>query len=134
MIARSGGDQAPNSYTRISGVKILRQKRGGPVASVQVGLPKEAGGDRAPRPPRLAKRAQFAVERTKSKPKPVGDRELQTKIGGRPDIRPPQREYQIDFGAPPSDALDRQQLGHGSLVIGASQSGKIEHPTGAQFA
>ena len=117
----------------MSGVKILRQKRGGAVASVQVGLPEEAGGDRAPWPPRFGERAQFALNRTRFETKPVRYRELQTKIGGRPDIRAPQREYQIDFGAPPSDALDREQLSHGSLVIGPSQADKIELPAGDQF-
>src|SRR6266481_6933212 len=117
----------------MSGVKILRQPRSGPVASVQVGLPEEAGGDRAPRPPNLGERAQFAFTRTRFETKPVRYRDLQTKIGCRPDIRPSQREYQIDFGAPPSDALDRQQLGHGGLVIGASEPDKIELAAGDQF-
>ena len=133
MIARNEGDQAPHSSRRMSGVKILRQKRGGPVASVQVGLPEKAGGDRAPGPPSLGERAQFAFKRTRFETKPVGYRDLQTKIGGRPDIRPPQREYQIDFGAPPSDALERQQLGHGSLVVGASEADKIERAAGDQL-
>src|SRR5438552_10641372 len=126
MIARTGDDQAPRDVRRMSGVKILRQKRGGPVASVQVGLPEEAGGNRAPRPPSLGERAQFRLAGARSKTKPVGYRELQTKIGGRPDIRPSQCEYQIDFRTPPSDALERQQLGHGRLVIGASEPDKIE--------
>src|ERR1700730_3126548 len=117
MIARNESDQAPHSSRRRSGVKIRRQKRGRPVASMQIGLPEEAGGDRAPRPPSLGERAQFAFKRTRFETKPVGYRDLQTKIGGRPDIRPPQREYQIDFGAPPSDALERQQLGPGSLIV-----------------
>src|SRR4029077_11236755 len=72
-------------------------------------------------------------KRTRFETKPVRYRELQTKIGGRPDIRPPQREYQIDFGAPPSDALERQQLGHGSLVVGASEADKIERAAGDQL-
>jgi hypothetical protein len=133
MIARNEGDQAPCAVRRMSGVKILRQKRGGPVASVQIGLPEEAGGDRAPRPPSLGERAQFAFKRTRFETKPLGYRELQTKIGGRPDIGPPQREYQIDFGAPPSDALERQQLGHGSLVVGAGEPDKIERAAGDQL-
>src|SRR3984893_15785546 len=89
MIARNEGDQAPHSSRRMSGVKILRQKRGGPVASVQVGLPEKAGGDRAPRPPSLGERAQFAFKRTRFETKPVGYRDLQTKIGGPPDIAAP---------------------------------------------
>jgi len=133
MIARHESDQAPRSSRLMSGVKILRQKRRGPVASVQVGLPEEAGGDRAPRPPSLGERAQFAFKRTRFETKPVGYRDLQTKIGGRPDIRPPQREDQIDFSTPPSDALERQQLGHGGLVVGASEPDKIERAAGDQL-
>jgi Protein of unknown function (DUF1499) len=133
MIARHESDQAPRSSRRMSGVEILRQKRRGSVASVQVGLPEKAGGDRAPRPPSLGERAQFAFKRTRFETEPVGYRDLQTKIGGRPDIRPPQREYQIDFSTPPSDALERQQLGHGSLVVGASEADKIERAAGDQL-
>src|SRR5262249_51153543 len=121
------------SFGWISGIKIRRQKRGGPVASVQIGLPEEAGGDGAPRPPSLAERAQFAFARARCETKPVRDRELQTKVGGRPNISSSQREYQIDFGAPPSDALERQQLGHGSLVVGASEPDKIERAAGDQL-
>src|ERR1700737_4384730 len=87
MIARNESDQAPRGFRLTSGVKILRQKRGGPVASVQVGLPEEAGGDRAPRPPSLGERAQFAFKRTRLETKPVGYRDLQTKSGGRASTR-----------------------------------------------
>src|SRR5439155_23828712 len=93
MIARNGGDQVLRGFRRMSGVKIIRQKRRGPVASVQIGLPKEAGGDRAPRPPRLAERAQFRLAWARSKTEPVGYRELQINIRCGPDIRPTQREY-----------------------------------------
>src|ERR1700738_2589041 len=100
MIARNEGDQAPHSSRRMSGVKILRQKRGVAVAAVEVGRQERPGGDRAPGPPGLGERAKFAFKRTRFETKPVGYRDLQTKIGGRPDIPAPQREYQIDFGAP----------------------------------
>ena len=57
-------------------------------------------------------------------------RNLQTEIGGGPNIRPSQRKEQIDFGAPPSDTSNRQELGERSLVIRRGKPNEIERAAG----
>jgi hypothetical protein len=93
---------------------------------MEVGLPEEAGGDGAPWPPSLAAVAQFNLARARSKTQMAADRDLQTEIRGRPNIRPSQRKQQINFGAPPPDASDCKELGERSLVIRHGEPREIE--------
>jgi hypothetical protein len=58
------------------------------------------------------------------------DRNLQTEIGGGPNIRPSQRKEQVDFGAPPPDTSDRQELGERGLVIRRGKPNEIERAAG----
>jgi Protein of unknown function (DUF1499) len=56
----------------------------------------------------------------------LANRHLQTEIGGRPNIRPSEREQQIDFSAPSPDSPNRQQLGQGSLILGGAKPSEID--------
>lgn len=60
----------------------------------------------------------------------VADRNLQTKIGGRPNVRAPKGKKQIDFGAPPPDASNCQQFGERGFVIRLGEPGEIELAAG----
>jgi len=95
---------------------------------MQIGLPEEASSDRPPWSPRFAAEPQLDLCRTRSKTQPFRDRKLQTKIGGRPDVRPTQRKEQIDFGAPPADASECEQLRQSGFIRRRRQPRKIETP------
>src|SRR6266851_5323834 len=87
-------------------VELRRQNRGGAAARVQVGLPEEARRNRAPGLPRVTDGPQRQLARALGEAHAFGGAELQPEIAGGPDIRPAEREDQIDFGAPPPDALE----------------------------
>src|SRR6266851_1779770 len=55
-----------------------------------------------------------------------GGAELQPEIAGGPDIRPAEREDQIDFGAPPPDALEANEGGKRCRIIGTSEPDEIK--------
>src|SRR5690349_7906523 len=108
-----------------SGVEFGRQARRRPIAGAEIGLPKEAGGDRTPRPPGLAEPAQLRLGRAPGEPEAFAGGDLQAEIGGGPDIGAPESEDQIDLGAPPADALERAEGGLRRLVVGRGKAGKI---------
>jgi hypothetical protein len=90
----------------LGGIELGRQLGGGAPARVQVGLPEEASGNRAPRLPPVADRAQRRLARTRIESEAIGDGELQPEVARRPDVRAAEREDQIDLSAPPPDPLE----------------------------
>ena len=93
---------------------------------MQIGLPEQAGRDRAPRCPTIADLAQLALAGPLGEAEAVGDRELQAEIGGRPDVAAAEREDQIDLGAPAADPLEADQLGQHRRDAGRLEPGEIE--------
>src|SRR5579884_3640678 len=93
---------------------------------MEIGLPEQTGGHRAPWPPRLAPLAQRPFVEPVGAAQASGDRDLQAEIGGGPDVRPPEREEQINFGAPPADALNLAQRREGRLILGRGEPVEVE--------
>jgi hypothetical protein len=100
---------------------------------MEIGLPEKTSGDRAPRTPRLAETAHLDLVRSRTEAHMIADRDLQTEITGWPDVWSSEREEQIDFGAPPSDSLDGQQLGKSRLVVGSAKPAEIEFAIADHF-
>src|SRR5260221_605523 len=83
---------------------------------MQIELPEQAGGDRAPRPPILGAGDQLACARAFRALVETLDRKLQAEIVGGPDIGPAEREEQIDLRRPSPDALELDELGQDRLI------------------
>ena len=96
---------------------------------MQIGLPEEARRHRAPRPPALADLAQLALAEPRTQAELGGDAELQTEIGRRPDVVAAERENQIDFRAPPADALQRDQRRQRLVIRGRGEPREVDTST-----
>src|SRR5712692_9057866 len=97
---------------------------------MEIGLPEEAGRDRTPGLPRLADLPQRRLARALGETHAFLEPELQPEVAGGPDIGPPEREDQVDLGAPPSDALEANEGGEGIGIGGGGERGEIELAAG----
>ena len=87
-----------------------------PVADVQVGVPQQPGGDRAPRSPAQREFARLRARWYAVEPVSLRDRLVQAQVARWPDVRSTQRHQHVDACGPRTHAWGRIQRRNRGLV------------------
>src|SRR5947209_20455203 len=94
---------------------------------MQIRLPEQAGGNGPPRPPLFSQLTQLDFAEPVAS-EAFADRDLQSEIVGRPDVRAAERKDEVDLGAPAADSLKGNQFRERILVGDRLKPGEIQPP------